>query len=224
MATYLEIREISDVVTRLLDNLSLVITARTDSASIDLRRQIGVVRAKHLVMLADGTFPDELLACFTLALDAVTDVVGLDHVLTHLFEEEPTTDMAVAIVNSAILFCMSAQSRVIVKMEFTSRDDVDAMIGKMTGFFDTAKEIAADSMGTACYQNLNSLAGSLTNHLATTARPLPRIIEFMLPVPMPALAASMRLYYTADRWEELVDENKVIHPLFVPRMLRGMSA
>jgi hypothetical protein len=55
--------------------------------------------------------------------------------------------------------------------------------------------IGWDAIDSATYQALTFLAGALTNHLATTAQPLPRMVQFHLKKNFPALKLSHRLYY-----------------------------
>ena len=124
----------------------------------------------------------------------------------------------------AIVFCLSAESRLISTTTYASRDDIDVVLKSVKTTFDTAKLKAADAPDSSAYQSLISLAGSLTSHLATVSRPLPRMIVFTMPTTYPALALSQRVYYTADRFDELIDENKIVHPAFCPKLIRGLSA
>jgi len=41
---------------------------------------------------------------------------------------------------------------------------------------------------------------------------------------LPALTLSQQIYYIADRSDEIIDENKIIHPAFCLREIRGLSA
>jgi len=71
---------------------------------------------------------------------------------------------------------------------------------------------------------LITLGGSLISNLSTVARPLPRMITFDLATTYPALALSQRVYYVANRSDEIVDENKIVHPAFCPKEIRGLSS
>lgn len=216
--------EIAAVINRLLDNLSATNSSQTGREGVALRNQIGDVRANYDRMLRDDTFTTELLACFTAAREANVKLASLAVVHQRLFEEKPVGPISISIIQAATVFCLAAESRMITDITFVSRDDVEVMIKKMKLAFDTARELAADALDTTCYQKLTALAGALTNHLSTVARPLPRMIAFKLPVSLPALALSQRVYYDPSRWEEIIDENKTIHPAFVRREIRGLSA
>ena len=219
-----EKKQIGLIVNRLLDSLMATVSSHTGTFGSALRRQIGIVRAKYMLFLGDGVFPKELEACFQAAIDAKVDLMRLGDVRRVLFAETPQKDsIASAIVQLAVVFCLSAQARLLTTTVFTSRDDVEAMMKRVKEVFDVAREMAADANNSATYQALTYLAGALTNHLAATARPLPKMVNFTMTKNLPALALSQRIYYDASRWEELVAENKVVHPLFMPREIVGLS-
>lgn len=218
-----EKKEIVPLVNRLLDNLSLTISSQTGSLGADLRYQIGKIRSSFLIMLADGTFADELLTCFNNIRDVNVKLSSLAVIHNRLFAEKPQGVIASAIVQLAVVLCLTTESRMIVKMEFMSRDDVVLMMKSMKDVFDTARDMAADAINSAVYQQLTYMAGALTNHLASTARPLPRMIKFTLPKNFPAMVLSNRIYYDPDRYEEIIAENKIVHPLFCPREIVGLS-
>lgn len=215
--------ELDGIINRMLDNLSLSITSQTGREGIDLRHQIGNIRSNYNSMLSDGTFPTELLSCFQATLTANVKLASLFVVHLGLFEETPVGEVSFAIVQMGILFCLSTESRLIIKMEFTSRDDVEAMMNKMRDVFDIARVLSADAQDTTPYQKLTILAGNLISHLSDVARPLPRMVTFALAASFPSLTLSQRIYYTADRAEEIVAENKIIHPAFCMREIRGLS-
>lgn len=223
MSIKYEMDEIEAIIERLLDNLSLSISSQTGHEGMAMRHQIGRVRAAFDSMLYEGEFGTELLDCFTKAYEAKVKLPALFHVHEQLFAEDPSGEIATMIVQSAVAFCLATESRLITEMTFTSRDDVEAMIRKMKTAFDTARELAADAQDSSTYQKLTYLAGALTQHLATTARPLPRMIKFAVAVPLPALSLANRLYYDPARWNELVDENKIIHPLFCGQEIVGLA-
>ena len=223
MSLNTEKEEIAVVVNRLCDNLSTTISSKLGREGVALRHQIGDVRANYDTMLRDGQFATELLACFTTAREANVKLESLIFVRQGLFAENPDGDISIAIVQAAIVFCLAAESRMISVIEFVSRDDVEIMMRRMKLAFDTARDLAADALDSSTYQQLTALAGALTNHLANKARPLPRMVTFNIPTSLPALAVSQRIYYDSSRWEEIIQENKTIHPAFVQREIRGLS-
>jgi len=117
---------------------------------------------------------------------------------------------------------LAAQCRLIAEMGFVSRDDVVAMQKRMKFSFDAAKEMAADVMDNEVYAAIVNLAAKLARHLADTALPLPQVVQYQL-TPMPSLAWSYRIYSDASRAEEIAQDNKIIHPLFMPASVRALS-
>lgn len=218
-----ERKEITAVVDRLLNNLSNMISSQSGQTGYTLRRQIGDMRAYSFVYLEAGTFGQELLKCFSIAREGNVKLANFVKVRENLFAENPVGPISNSIVQAAIGFCLSAESKLITAIEFSRRDDVELMIKTMRIAFDRARELAADATDSTGYQALTFLAGSLTNHLANTALKLPRLVKFELPISLPVLAASQRVYYSAERWEELVAENRIIHPAFSPKSFRGLS-
>jgi hypothetical protein len=219
-----ERKEIAAVVNRLLDSLSAMVSSQTGEAGYALRRQIGDLRAFYSDYLTDGTFAANVLQCFTIAIEGNVKLPNFVKLREQLFAEAPVGNISKAIVQGAIGFCLSSEARIISAMEFENRDDVELMIKVMRIAFDTARDISADSFDSAAYQALTSLAGALTNHLASSALKLPRVVVFKVAQSYPAMALSQRVYYDASRWEELIQENRVIHPAFCPRSIRGLSS
>jgi len=215
--------EIDGVVNRMLDALSSSAPSRTGTEGISLRSKIGDMRANYFEYLRVGTFAANLLDCFTTAREANVKLSGLIIVHQTLFDEELIGSISIEIVQVAIVFCLAAESRMIAELVFVSRDDVEIMMNRMKIVFDTARNLAADMLDSSAYQKLTALAGALTNHLANASRPLPRMLTFELAIVLPALALSQRVYYNAERWEELMNENKIVHPAFSPRSIRGLS-
>lgn len=219
-----ERKEITAVVGRLLDNLSAMVSSQTGEAGYKLRRQIGDIRAFYVDLLTDGSFATELLKCFTIAREGGVGLPNFVKVREQLFIETPVGDISKSIIQAAIGFCLSAESRIITTLEFVNRNDVEDMIKVMRIAFDTAKDLAADAIDSSAYQMLTSLAGALTNHLSTSALKLPKIVTFNIATSLPALALSQYIYYSAEKWDELVQENRIINPAFCPKEIRGLSS
>lgn len=215
--------EIEKIVFRILDNLLLAVSSQTGRTGADLRRQIGRVRADYMKLLSNGGFGISLLTCFRLAEQANVKMASLAYVRDQLIKEEPSGGVSQAIAHSAISFCLATESRMITAIAYKSRDDVEAMMRKMKKAFDAARDLVADAMDSTTYRQLTFLAGSLTNHLATTSRHLPRMVKFSLVKNLPSLSASYLIYHTAERAEELAEENKIVHPAFCLREMRGLN-
>jgi len=216
--------EIAAVLTRLLDNLSLTVSSQTGRTGADLRRQIGRVRADYLTLLANGGFGVALLTCFRVAEQANVKLASLAYVREQLIAEEPVGDIAAVIVQSGISFCLATEARMVSALTFVSRDDVELMMSRMKLAFDAARDKVADMSDSSVYRQLTYLAGALTNHLATKSRPLPSMVTFKMQANLPSLVFSQRVYYEASRADELAQENRIIHPAFCLRDMRGLGA
>lgn len=188
-----------------------------------LRFTIGDLLAHYADYFQDKTFPNKLLACYTAATDAGITVVWMDNVLNQLFSETPKYLESVSVVQNSILMALSQDAFILAKTDFVSFDDVEVMLKRMKNWFDQARELAAGQKDNLSYNALIALGGSITRYLADTARPKPRLLTYKL-APMPALTMSQYIYHTGTRTDELIAENKVVHPMFMPTTIRGLSA
>jgi prophage DNA circulation protein len=216
--------EVKAIVDRLLDNLAAMVSSQTGNDGAKLRMQIGRVRSNFRFYIDNGTFADELLLCFTYARETNVKLSSLAHVREHLFLETPVAELSLSLKVMAVMFCLTAESRMISATEFTSRDDVEAMMSRMKAAFDTARDMVTELDDPHPYQTVMALAGALTRFLADAARPLPRMVTFKLQAAFPSLVLSQMLYYDPARAEEIIAENHIVHPAFCLRELRGLSA
>lgn len=189
-----------------------------------LRRQIGDLRAHGIEYLQDKLFGTKLWDCFDIArgLNITADRVA--YVRLQIYNETPVGMIAILLIETAIIYCLTTESIFITKQSFRSSNDAQTMMKRMKTAFDQARDQAADRMDSATYQNLTYLSGSLINHLSRTALQLPRLVQFQFQANMPSLWLSQLLYQTASRSDELLDQNKVVHPLFMPLDIVGLNA
>jgi prophage DNA circulation protein len=138
--------------------------------------------------------------------------------------EQPRTLGGVLVQNSAIYLCLATEARIIAGTTFTSRQDVDALRAALRQPFDGAEEIAADDMDQATFMALIELDAAITNFLVTTARPLPRMIGYQFATSQPSLVIAHRLYQDASRADQIVQENKIVHPAFSPPIGIALSS
>ena len=101
-------------------------------------------------------------------------------------------------------------------MPFRSREEVEEIAdGDQCGIQRDGR-IAADDCDQGTYLALINLHGNVTMHLADRGRQLPRVIAYKYRMVMPALRMAQRAYAEPSRYQELVDENQVVHPAFMP--------
>ena len=78
-------------------------------------------------------------------------------------------------------------------------------------------------MDQATFQALIRLHGALTNHLVATALPLPQMVQYQFFSILPSLVVSHKLYADAARADEVVAENRIVHPAFCPLLGQALS-
>jgi prophage DNA circulation protein len=138
--------------------------------------------------------------------------------------ETPVTLGAIEIRDSSINFALAQEGKIISNMVFTSRLDVDQVMLAIQAPFNSAEEIAADTMDPMVYRAIIELRAAIVNHLVSTARPLPSMLSYWFSTPLPSLVISQRLYGDASRYDEIREENKVVHPAFCPNEGQALSA
>lgn len=222
MTVHAEQTDLRGIIDRLCEKLLSTIASRGNDAA-ELRRQIGELRTNALEELREKTFAATLLAIFSAARSIPVQLEGLARVRKQLQSETATGEVATAVIQTGIVYCLATESRLISTIEFSSQNDVESMIAKMRIAFDEAREMAADAMDSTSYQAMTLLAGALMNHLANAARQLPRIVTTQFNDYFPALYLSQRIYQDASRYDELLAENKTIHPLFMQRSIVSLA-
>jgi hypothetical protein len=189
-----------------------------------LRRAVGNLIDNLETSVFDNTLSANLKACFDAARKNGVGITWFDKVLSQLFTEAPLSLFADTMTQVCVFYILGEQVRIIADTKFTNRDSVDAVMARMKTSFNTAKEVAADHMDSASFLALVQLAAATTNHLVKTARPLPQIVNYVMAAPLPALAVSQLIYGDGSRSDEIIRENRVVHPAFVSINVRALSA
>src|SRR5262245_8201872 len=217
------LNHIEGIVHRMTEKL-LVFIPTSGRAGSQLRMAVGDLNAFVNQYVIDGSFASRLLICFHLAVEAGITLDWMDEVLKQLFtEREPLEDLpAISVVQNSIIYALAAEARIIARTNYESRDEIDITMRRMNIWFNQAREFSADEMANPSYLSIVNLHAALTRYLADVSRPLPRMVIFEI-APQPALSAANRIYGDGTRWEELVAENRVIHPAFCMPVLRGLS-
>jgi hypothetical protein len=203
------------IVLRLLQRLAACIPAAGEAGS-RARIALSDTAVNIAILLGGDELGPPLLNCFQLVQNAGATLRQFEEVRGFTEAETPQRVGGVIVQNSAILLCLATEAEIIAVMTFTSSQDVDALLLSIQGPFGDAEETAADEMDQASYQALIALHAAVSNHLITTARPLPRRIPFQFAAPLPSLVLAHRLYADPGRADEIVAENKIVHPLFCP--------
>jgi hypothetical protein len=194
--------------------LSTALSTGDDAGSM-LRRAVGMmVVDRNMTVIQVFTFV--LGSCLDLARQCDATLVTMDRVRKAALEEKPLKLPGILTVNTIIRLTLSAESRIIARMTFRSREEVEKIAAVVNEAFEQTETIAADTLDQGIYLALIALHGTVVQHLATQGRLLPRVILYKYQQVMSALRMSHRAYATANRYRELIDENEVVHPAFMP--------
>jgi prophage DNA circulation protein len=215
--------EATGLVERLAQRLAACIAPAGTNGAV-ARSALGDLIAYAPTYLAENTLGVPLANCFDQVRQAGATQAQIANVLTQTEAETPVSLGATLVQNTSIYFCLVTQAQIIASMSFVSRQDVEALRLALLDPFGNAEEQAADDMDQASYVALIELDAAVTNFLVTTARPLPRMVGYQFAVPMPSLVIAYRLYQDASRCDQIVQENKVVHPAFCPPTGLALSA
>jgi len=215
--------EATPLIQRMLTTLLSIIPDKGRPGS-DARRAIGDLMASTYVSLYDGTLGPALVNCLDLVRLSGVALPMMGLVRLQLEAEAPFTLGATMVRDYALNMVLAEQALIITNMTFNSRQDVDELIMMVQMAFTGPEESTADNMDSETYRGLIELRASLINHLVTVGLPLPEMLVYEFAVPMPSLLISQRLYADTSRYEEIRNENKVVHPLFCPIVGQALSA
>ena len=215
--------EAAGVLNRMLDDVMASVPSPWNPDAYQLRRQVGDIRANALQLIRDQELGDPLWQAFETARTVGATLEGMDCVREHqlALDPAPHSPMAKAVAQAGILFALITESKIVADMTFKSREDVQAMIVRMNEAFEQVKN--SETIDSTTYRRVIALGGALMYHLGQTELQLPRHVKYVLPAPQPALYVANRIYADASRYEEIVEENKIVHPAFCPRELNVLS-
>lgn len=188
-----------------------------------LRRACATLSATAEMLAKAGTLAAAMGDAVALARAAGAGLVAMGRVRLVLLAERPVTAAGAAIVQAGIHLSLAAEARILGATTFRSRQDIDAAGDRMHAAFADAEIVAADARDAATYRAIVTLHAAVTRHLAEAARPLPRLVVYALPSVRPAPVLAYAAYADATRFAELIAENKVVHPAFLPRDGRMLS-
>jgi prophage DNA circulation protein len=218
-----EAEEAVAILDRLLDALLDSVSGKVGRPGSDLRRAVGDLRTSGEERIRSGTLGTSLGTCFALARAAGATLLTMGRVRSGLIAERPQTVAAVALVQAAIRFALQQEAAIVARTELRSRQDVEGLVGRMNAAFQAAEENAADDKDARAYRAVVALHAAVTRCLVERSRPLPRIVSYAFPSGSPVLALANRIHADAARAPELILENKVVHPAFMPSAGRALS-
>jgi prophage DNA circulation protein len=188
--------------------------ARARLSDAELASLQSAVRA---AIVMPAVFAFAFTICLDLARHCSATLVTMDRVRKAALAEKPIGLPAVQTVLAIVRLTLATEARIIGYTKFRSRDQVEAISVAVNAAFSQTSEIAADDLDAATYMAIIRLHGSVVVHLAERGRQLPRIIVYSNAVPFPVLRMAQNVYADPTRYRELIDENSVVHPAFMPR-------
>jgi hypothetical protein len=197
---------------------------QTDARDL-CRRLCTTLRDNASAAIRGNTLGTQLQAIYNAADAAGASYGGIEAARQYLMSQVASTSAFTQIVfRSALVMTLAEESMIISRFPFATQAEVQNMIYHVRDMFDAAKALGIDEVDIVLYQTLNALGGAVMNHLATTELKLPRFMAYQTGMPMPSLYLAQRIYADPSRSDELEAENGVIHPAFMPRTLRVLSA
>jgi prophage DNA circulation protein len=211
------------MINRMLDVMASLVPKTSGRRGSDLRRAIGELRvtAEHRIRTADMAAGVENV--FTALRMSGVNLAHMEKVRLHLLDEVATGNIMQAVLEFCIRAALRQDARIVRDMAYRSRNEVEAIIAQMHQAFTQAEEVVADQLASQTYRLLIALHASVTRFLVDRARPLPRVVNYKFADYMPSLTLAHKIYGDAARAAELIVENNVIHPLFMPPTGRALS-
>jgi len=216
-----------DAANMLRDLLNLILKSippQQTTAGDQVRRLVGILRDNAEVAVRGETLGTDLQNIYLAADTAGASFLGMDAVRKFLMSQVASTSLLTqAIYRSALVMTLAEMSKIITRTKFGTQTRIQNMIIYMRDAYDAAKATGINEVDVLVYQTLNAMGGALMNHLGRTELQLPRQVTYTSGLPMPSLYLANRIYADASRSDELEAQNDVVHPAFMPRIIRCLS-
>lgn len=211
-------------------NLRTVLAALVNSGSVagltgaTLRHLCGQLSANAETAISTANLGKPLSACFDAAYAAGATLTSIGQVRKTIEGILPAYSASIYVNAACLQMALAIEAKCYASADLVSRQDVDAYLKRSADAFEPAEEYAADEQDQAVYQALIKLHAAVARDLNTRGRPLPKMVTFSYPQSKPALWIASRLYADGARADELIAENKTIHPLFLTSPGQALSA
>jgi prophage DNA circulation protein len=215
-----------DEVLALVQSIGPVVLSSATNLSGDsgtaLRRAVAMLMSD--VNMTDlGAFQLAFGICVDLARACGATLVTMERVRLAAVAYTPQSAPAEMTRDAMVRLTLAQEARIIGVTVFTSRDDVDAAANILNPAFEAAEEETADDLEAGNYMAMITLHGATTAFLADVGRQLPRVIAYSYAQVMPALRMAQRAYGDPTRSPQLISENGVVHPAFMPLQGRMLA-
>ncbi|MBS7546251.1 DNA circularization N-terminal domain-containing protein [Ancylobacter oerskovii] len=115
-------------------------------------------------------------------------------------------------------------AKALASMDFASRDEADAYRADIAARFDAEIDIAATARDADLLAALRISFAATVRDLVERGRPLPALRTVKLAGTLPAVVAAHRLWQDASRAAEVATYAGAVHPGFMPREFKALSA
>ena len=194
------------------------------AAGADLDAAVGDLRADAPGLLRPCRLFEPLGECFDLARRTGMAFDTMER-LRLTIAALPTPDARTVFLQArSLALCCVQEAQITAATTFRSRNEIDRVLAILTAAFAVSQQAAADVGDADGFRALVSLRAAAVRDLTARSRPLPRLVSYAFGKVRSSLTLAQRLYGDAGRASELIAENEVIHPLFVPRVGRALSA
>lgn len=202
--------------------LSGMATTTSDEGA-NLRRACMALQGNARTLLQTATPGWPMLECFQAATAAGASSDDFARFRSFIEALAPVYGIGVIVRQMLLRMCLAEESRAVGKTTFKSRDQVEACMARMIGSFGETQDYAADNREPEVFQAMSALQATVARDLSVRARPLPKMVQFSYPKRPNALALANRLYGDASRADELIGENRPVHPAFMQPTGRALS-
>lgn len=216
------IREAIAVLTPVLAALADAVVSAPNGA--EFRHQLGVLKSELTAQIESSEAIGTLADLFDLAWKSGTTIERMDRVRKAAQDQSPFYLTGRTLMGVCVRHALVVQSLVISQTDFTSRTEIEDLLGRLNDAFDSAGQDASQNREAAVYRSLVYLHAAVTRDLLARSRPLPRVVSYKLARPTSSVRLAHWLYYNAARADELRRENRPPHPLFMPIEGRALSA
>jgi hypothetical protein len=217
------IEETTAVLARVGDALLVASRQENGREGADLRRAVGELVDRAPYYLARGVVGQPLTAAFRAVTLAGCQIEGIERVRLSAQIEPAVSPLAGAVGRASSRMALVEMARIVGGISFRSREEVQSVTARVNAAFAPIEDEAADLGEHVVYRDLVALHASVTRDLVQRGRPLPRLVPYRGPRRQPALVLANGLYGAADRADEIVGENRAVHPLFMPASGMALS-
>jgi hypothetical protein len=212
-----QLAEAVAILNRALDALTGAVPGRqVGRPAWDFRRAVGAIRSNGKSLINDGTLGAAAAEAWALARLAGATFEGFMTARSRMLLETPAYVPGEAVAHLTVQLTLVQMAALTASTTYESRDDALAALQRIAVAFAAAEEDVADEHDAMTYRALVNLRAAAVRDLAERSRLLPRVVPYRFATSMPGLWIANRIFADGGRAEQLLAENKWVHPAFAP--------